>query len=293
MAMSVVYTTIDGVLVHEDRGGVERQYVGDPLGSLVGELDENQNLTYTAEYWPYGEVKTESGTKQSEWGYVGLLGYLKDLATLLYVRARHYMPHKARWLTVDPLWPSESPYAYGRENPNFHSDPTGLSPLIPIACLAAYVGASGCALGVWYACKDWEGAWSSFEECAWDYIKSLPWWSRAGCLIALGGCIACLARYARRLLNRGTCCCVARIQKEACCNTPRSCKVSDNCAVLRSKLAIVSCCHTARLAIGACCYKGVDDRHVPPIVNEGRAIANCMAIMARPEKRCAPFFGMN
>ena len=49
MAMSVVYTTIDGVLVHEDRGGVERQYVGDPLGSLVGELDENQNLTYTAE----------------------------------------------------------------------------------------------------------------------------------------------------------------------------------------------------------------------------------------------------
>jgi len=55
-----VYTRIDGVLVHGDQGGVERQYVGDPLGSLVGELDENQNLTYPAEYWPYGEVRSWS-----------------------------------------------------------------------------------------------------------------------------------------------------------------------------------------------------------------------------------------
>ena len=125
MAMSVVYTTIDRVLVHEDRGGVERQYVGDPLGSLVGELDENQNLTYTAEYWPYGEVRTESGSKQSEWGYVGLLGYLKDLATLLYVRARHYLPHKGRWLTVDPLWPKERGYIYGASCPILVTDPTG------------------------------------------------------------------------------------------------------------------------------------------------------------------------
>ena len=125
MAMSVVYTTIDGVLVHEDRGGVKRQYIGDPLGSLVGELDENQNLTYTAEYWPYGEVRIESGNKQSEWGFVGLLGYLKDLATLLYVRARHYIPQKARWVTVDPLWPQERAYGYGNTSPTVNIDPRG------------------------------------------------------------------------------------------------------------------------------------------------------------------------
>ena len=128
MAMSVVYTTIDRVLVHEDRGGVERQYVGDPLGSLVGELDENQNLTYTAEYWPYGEVRTESGSKQSEWGYVGLLGYLTDLATLLYVRARHYLPHRARWLIVDPLWPEERAYEYSYCSPLTQFDPFGRQP---------------------------------------------------------------------------------------------------------------------------------------------------------------------
>ena len=126
MAMSVVYTTIDRVLVHEDRGGVERQYVGDPLGSLVGELDENQNLTYTADYWPYGEVRTESGNKQSEWGFVGLLGYLKDLETLLYVRARHYLPHKSKWLTVDPLSTvTREPYAYATD-PVTWNDPSGL-----------------------------------------------------------------------------------------------------------------------------------------------------------------------
>ena len=131
MAMSVVYTTIDGVLVHEDRGGVERQYVGDPLGSLVGELDENQNLIYTAEYWPYGEVRTESGNKQSEWGFVGLLGYLRDLATLLYVRARHYVPHRARWVTVDPLWPNEKAYTYCQSSPIPYGDPSGRS----LACI--------------------------------------------------------------------------------------------------------------------------------------------------------------
>jgi hypothetical protein len=33
MAMSAVYTNFGGMLVHEDRGGVEREYVSDP-GSL-------------------------------------------------------------------------------------------------------------------------------------------------------------------------------------------------------------------------------------------------------------------
>ena len=146
MAAAVTYTNFGGMLVHEDRGGVERQYIGDPLGSLVGELDENQTLTYTAEYWPYGEVRTESGTKQSEWGYVGLLGYLKDFASLLYVRARHYMPHKSRWLTVDPLWPGQRAYCYAYTRPLDRSDRSGLGPqateemarsAIAKACMAA------------------------------------------------------------------------------------------------------------------------------------------------------------
>jgi hypothetical protein len=103
MAMSAVYTNFGGMLVHENRGGTERQYVTDPLGSLVGELDSTQATTYTAEYWPYGEIQTETGTNTSNWSFVGLLGYLKDFTSLLYVRARHYLTQRASWLTVDPV----------------------------------------------------------------------------------------------------------------------------------------------------------------------------------------------
>ena len=126
MAMSVVYTTFGGMLIHENRGGTERQYISDPLGSLVGELDSTQAVTYTAEYWPYGEIQTETGTNTSNWSFVGLLGYLKDLASLLYVRARHYLTQKARWLTVDPLWPNEGAYMYVSGLPASAGDPTGM-----------------------------------------------------------------------------------------------------------------------------------------------------------------------
>jgi len=194
MAMSVVYTTIDGVLVHEDRGGVERQYVGDPLGSLVGELDENQNLTYTAEYWPYGEVRTESGNKQSEWGYVGLLGYLKDLAALLYVRARHYVPQKARWLTVDPLWPDEMAYLYGANSPAWIVDPSGLLPWTCIACgICLGVGVVAALL----ACY---GAPEGLLNCITLWIENNPWVLAiiAACLVT---CAFCLGHYITRLLR--------------------------------------------------------------------------------------------
>ena len=35
MPMKVVYTTINGVIVHEDRNGVQRNYRSDTLGNTV------------------------------------------------------------------------------------------------------------------------------------------------------------------------------------------------------------------------------------------------------------------
>ena len=124
--MSVVYSNFGGMLVAETRGAEKRQYVSDPQGSLAAELDENQEVTYAATYWPFGEVATETGTKLSDWGYIGLLGYLTDLASLLYVRARHYLTQKARWLTVDPLWPRQSAYLYALSRPISLRDPSGM-----------------------------------------------------------------------------------------------------------------------------------------------------------------------
>ena len=47
------YTTLDGEIVYENRGGVERDYVPDALGSTVALLDSAQAKTDTFTYWPY------------------------------------------------------------------------------------------------------------------------------------------------------------------------------------------------------------------------------------------------
>ncbi len=120
------FTTINGMLVHEDRGGVETEYVSDPLGSLVQCRNSSGTKTYEAQYWPYGELQTSTGTNPSSWGYVGLLGYLVDSATMLYARARYLTTKFARWLTVDPLWPKEKAYVYVNDSPAFMSDWSGM-----------------------------------------------------------------------------------------------------------------------------------------------------------------------
>ena len=83
MAMSVVYTTINGVLYHENRGGVETEYIPDTLGSLIGCRDSSGNVMYTADYWSYGEVRTSTGSKTSPWGFAGLLGCHTETMTVL------------------------------------------------------------------------------------------------------------------------------------------------------------------------------------------------------------------
>ena len=147
MAMAAVYTTFGGMLVHEDRAGTERQYVRDPLGSLIGEIGSDQELTYSAEYWPYGEVHSEVGSRISVWGYVGLLGYLTDLINLLYVRARHFLPNRANWLTSDPQWPEQAAYNYAQGYPTLFVDPSGRN----IACIGLGI-CVGIGIGALLAC---------------------------------------------------------------------------------------------------------------------------------------------
>ena len=60
MALAVRYTVIDGVIVHEDRGGVGKNYIPDTLGSTAKLADTSVTDTY--EYWPYGELKSHTGS---------------------------------------------------------------------------------------------------------------------------------------------------------------------------------------------------------------------------------------
>lgn len=59
---------------------------------------------------------------------MGTLGYIKDSATSMYVRARYLLNNLGRWLTKDPLWPSESGFVYAGAAPTIWSDMSGLQP---------------------------------------------------------------------------------------------------------------------------------------------------------------------
>ncbi|RYG44373.1 hypothetical protein EON79_15040 [bacterium] len=126
MAMTATYTTVNGQILHEERNGVETEFVPDPIGSVIQTRNSAGNTTSTAVYWPYGEVRTSTGTNPSPWGYIGTLGYYGGNIETLYIRARYYVRSYTRWLTVDPLWPKQLPYAYVDSQPTLNRDPLGL-----------------------------------------------------------------------------------------------------------------------------------------------------------------------
>lgn len=182
MAMSAVYTTVGGMLVEEVRGGTVTEYVPDPLGSLAQARNSAGSVVYSAEYWPYGEVRTETGTNPSPWGFVGLLGYFRDALNRLYVRVRTYRPDLARWTSVDPLWPRQPAYTYVADNPTTYVDPSGLTP----ACVACGICLGIGAVGALLACS---GS-PDFSQCVSCWCRQNP----IICGILIGVCaVTCTA----------------------------------------------------------------------------------------------------
>jgi len=125
MALTCVYTVFDGQMYHENRSGIETEYVPDTNGNLWMTRDMGGNVTSSADYWPYGEVQSSTGTNPSPLGFGGVVGYITDSLIQLYVRARSYRTDRARWITVDPLWPAEPSYTYTKNCPGLYTDPTG------------------------------------------------------------------------------------------------------------------------------------------------------------------------
>ncbi len=122
----VNYTTINGQIVCENRGGVKTLFMPDTLGNVI----ETRNMdtgaqTSSTTYWPYGEVRTQTGTNPSPFGFCGVWGYYTQAGQPTYVRARYYRPNLGRWQTVDPLWPWEAAYSYGT-TPTIGVDAFGL-----------------------------------------------------------------------------------------------------------------------------------------------------------------------
>jgi RHS repeat-associated protein len=131
---TVRYTVVDGEVIAEKRGGVRRCYVPDPLGSTVALLDNTQTQTDTFTYWPYGEVKTRTGTTTTPFQFVGTLGYYRDGSGRTYVRARTLRTDLTRWQTEDLSengFGGAGKYGYASSAPVQFVDTTGYSPSKP------------------------------------------------------------------------------------------------------------------------------------------------------------------
>ena len=126
MPMSVTYTTFNGRIVSENRGGVIRDYVSDAEGNTIALADDTGAITDTWTYWPYGEVQSHTGPSTTPFTYLGTLGMFSDSATQGYARARTVRFDLTRWVTVDPLWPFQPAYVYTNSNPVKYSDASGL-----------------------------------------------------------------------------------------------------------------------------------------------------------------------
>lgn len=138
MAMTVVYTHFAGMLVHENRNGVERDYMPDPNGNVAALLDENQNKTDTWDYWPFGEVASRTGTTDTPFQHGGIYGYYTDTSGKReYAQKRIYNPNLGRWQTVDQWWPVEPPYEYVRSSPVSNVDPSGNGLLLQLLIMPA------------------------------------------------------------------------------------------------------------------------------------------------------------
>lgn len=133
--MKASYYTVDGEILGQEIGAGQRlDYLPDALGSVVTAVDQAKAVIHSARYKPYGADLSSSGSKPA-FGWVGTLGYRETglRGSEHYMRARHYGVSEGSWISVDPLWPVEQPYAYVAGNPSSFVDPYGLRPAM--ACV--------------------------------------------------------------------------------------------------------------------------------------------------------------
>lgn len=117
-------TNMNGQIVAEKRGGQHRVLNSDPLGNVVDVRDSAGMQLASYNFWPYGEVRTSTGSISNPWMFCGVWGYYFGESTY-YVRARTLRTDLTRWTAVDPML--GYPYAYSRGNPLNFVDPNGLT----------------------------------------------------------------------------------------------------------------------------------------------------------------------
>jgi RHS repeat-associated protein len=101
----------------------------DALGSTRGLVDNNENLTDSYTYTPYGTLSDHNGTSNNNFLFTG--EQRDKQSNDYYLRARYYSPESGRFISRDsyagtagnPI--TQNHYLYGNGNPLMFVDPSG------------------------------------------------------------------------------------------------------------------------------------------------------------------------
>jgi RHS repeat-associated protein len=157
MTMKARVTNANGGIVGVERNGAYRQHVHDALGSTIALVDASGAVTDTYTYWPYGTVRSSTGSSENPYKFCGKWGYYEDAPGRAYVRARTLREDLGRWMTVDPLWPDETVFSY-LPNPITDIDPMGLG---------SYTDRCGNAKEKYPSGVNWIGDCKDSRDCEW------------------------------------------------------------------------------------------------------------------------------
>ena len=141
-----------GNLLSQRRDETSNFYHFDGLGSTSESTDIEELAKDSYTYRAYGKLVANVGDTVNPFLWAGQLGYYEDAELgQYYIRARHYEPLLARWLSEDPLGFVGSEwnlFGYVDSKPIIHTDPTGLRKLGGwqiCKCIAATTAFSGSA----------------------------------------------------------------------------------------------------------------------------------------------------
>lgn len=124
---NLIYGPGGRIVAQIDTNGTTSWMHQDHLGSIRLVTDDQGNPTGTYTYDSYGQLTASTGAATPLLGFAG--EYHDPDTGLIYLRARHYDPATAQFLTRDPFLDiTQNPYSYADNSPTNFTDPAGLAP---------------------------------------------------------------------------------------------------------------------------------------------------------------------
>ncbi len=131
LAQYTDYPGVWGGLSSQRRNSTSSYYAFD-LSANTRALFNGAGITDRYLYGAFGVEQIVTGSTENPMRFGGQVGYFRDLAERLYVRARWYEVGVGRWVSRDPAIPPyllQAGYLYAMDSPASLGDPSGLQAL--------------------------------------------------------------------------------------------------------------------------------------------------------------------